>query len=33
MGYPKSIVVEEKLALKREEPEKGIRKSNQLNFL
>ena len=33
MGYQKSTVEEEKLALKKEEQEKEIRKNNQIYFL
>ena len=32
MGYPKNTVEEEKLARRKEEREKEIRKNNQLNF-
>ena len=32
MGYPKSTVVEEKLAQKKEEQEKEIKRNNQLKF-
>ena len=31
MGYPKNIEAEERWALKKEEPEKKIRKSNPKN--